>query len=614
MGLYLKATNFLETSDPSSATEGFLKKFLKGKSLLKSVVNEEIDHGEIRLDSDDLITKETELPLSQIEEKLELPDELKDDVSIILYEEDEIILDKSKFFNDEGIQFIEPKLKVDLDESEKSEEPKILSQESDLSNEEDNKTSDYIQDVEIKLQYYNLLKDILKELIASSTINEFFDNLLYSIEGQLGSKYILIFSSINEMYEQYEIVAFDGIELSKNYLLSTESSVVNTLISQKDLIFSKDIESENNQQEKEFMFLSENEMVIPFILDDKLIGFIILGVNESSESYSSQEIEFLKMLIELASSVLFRFYEQEKVQKQLTDSNISKIKIELLNTFYIQSALYMSTDQLMSAYIELLKALEADLKLGVYIQESREVYKLAYETDLGLTKSFKYDEIFVKELKNTKKSLTLSDTEEIERLGLGKLPVIINPGLENDELYSVIIIPKEFEELVETDIVTNSLIVVHSQLIRLIKERRLKEMAKNPLSLIEDILISELVDAQKKSETFSLIIIKIQNSGRIIQTLGSEFYLSYSDYVYSVIYNNAGTEDDIFRIGKSKHCLFLKGRDSTFTKEFIEDLKNKVNEYPYTPKDFKIISHVYSLDFPEQSVETRKFMELLEEA
>jgi len=167
---------------------------------------------------------------------------------------------------------------------------------------------------------------------------------------------------------------------------------------------------------------------------------------------------------------------------------------------------------------------------------------------------------------------------------------------------------------VKTDIVSNSITVVQTQLIRLIKEKRLKEMTKNPLSLIEDKLISELVEAQKKSKTFSLIIIKIQNTGRIIQTLGSDFYLAYSDFIYSVIQNMITTDDDIFRIGKSKLCLFLKGREANFTKDFIRDLKDKINDYSATPKDFKIISHVYNLDFPDQTVEIRKFMELLEEA
>lgn len=614
MGLYNKATSFLENSNVTPVLEGNVNRFLKGKSLLKSIVFEAKEDGEILLKSESATPDEVESKNEFLRNSLELPIELQDGISIIIHEDDEIILDISKFFSDEGVKFIEPRSSLQSEIPPVADEPEEKEQKEESELEQDNETSDYIQDIEVKLQYYNLLKDIFKELIASESINVFFDNLLYSIEGQLGPKYILIISSINELYQQYEIVSYDGIELNKNYLLTTDSAIIKSLITESNILYSKNIDSTNYQDEKEFMFQSENELLIPFILEERLIGFIVLGDNDTPESYSDQEIEFLKMLVELASSVLFRFYEQEKIQKQLNDSNISKIKIELLNTFYMQSSIYQTTEQLLTAYSELLKALEADINFAVYIQESREVYKLIYNSGLSYSLNFRNDEIFVKELRNTKTSLNLSDTEEIERLGLGNEPIIISPGIENDELYTVIIIPKEYEGLVKTDIVSNSIVVVHTQLIRLIKEKRLKDMAKNPLSLIEDILISELVEAQKKSKSFSLIIVKIQNTGRIIQSLGSDFYVAYSDFIYSVIHNNITVDDDIFRIGKSKQCLFLRGRDSVYTKDFIQDLKDKINDYSATPKDFKIISHVYSLDFPDQTVEIRKFMELLEEA
>lgn len=624
MGLYLKARNFLDHSELSGEErrEGVLGKFLKGKSLIKSISPENKLSDDLIVESsgDTVLNSESEEPKFQNKPRydLELPIELESFGSIIIYESDEIELDISVSFSDEGVKFIEPKSRLEnqtetVEQPEEEESPKYELADEKLDEPSENISDDNYNDAEVKLENYVLLKDLIKELLYSDSIINFFENLMYSIEGQLGSKYIILFSSINELFQEYEIVSLDGIDLESNVLISNETKLIKTLIESAEIVHTNKIDSSDIEQNGKIIGISDNEIILPLKSSGILLGFIILGENDSAIPYTNQEIDFLNILLELSSATLYRFYEQEKIQKQLNELNLIKIKTELLNTFNIQSSYFTSTEQLFSAYKELLNALEIDFPFAIYIQKSKEIYSLSYQNNFDLISNIKSDEIMIKELKNNKKNLTLTDVSEISRVGLGNKSINLRPGFDNDELYCIIITPKEYDIILDTDIVSNSINIIHRQIIRILSDRKLKDLAKNPYALIEELLINELLDAQKKSTFFSLLVVKIQNSSRVIQSLGNEYHKKYSDFMDLTIRNFISSEEETFRLGRSKQCIFLKNRNANSVQESIQILKDKLNDYPDSPKDFKLAIHIYSLDFPEQSMEIRKFMELVEE-
>jgi hypothetical protein len=56
-------------------------------------------------------------------------------------------------------------------------------------------------------------------------------------------------------------------------------------------------------------------------------------------------------------------------------------------------------------------------------------------------------------------------------------------------------------------------------------------------------------------------------------------------------------------------------RDKTVEEfeEFQIAIKTKLNDFKNPPRDFKISIQIFTLRFPDQSVDLRKFIELIEE-
>ena len=53
--------------------------------------------------------------------------------------------------------------------------------------------------------------------------------------------------------------------------------------------------------------------------------------------------------------------------------------------------------------------------------------------------------------------------------------------------------------------------------------------------------------------------------------------------------------------------------DHQTVEEFQTAIKTKLNEFQNPPRDFKISIQIFTLRFPEQSVDLRKYIELIEE-
>ena len=65
---------------------------------------------------------------------------------------------------------------------------------------------------EEKLENYLVLFEITKELLKSKSFDDFFENLMYSIIGQVGPEIMIIFSSRDGNFSQMKIVAHEGID------------------------------------------------------------------------------------------------------------------------------------------------------------------------------------------------------------------------------------------------------------------------------------------------------------------------------------------------------------------------------------------------------------------
>jgi GGDEF domain-containing protein len=666
MGLYSKATTFLQVAENTDFDKEKFESFLKGSGLLKKITSEkEDDHSnsiiindvneqEEITDSDHSLTlKDTEIK----EESKILPDDLLSNC-IVLEEDSEIEFDISnqdenndndqssdtvedsfaeQKSNEDEITETDVDLESDFKEIEDNfEDDKIIPSdtvevgsdpidedikewEEDAAEEsEDLKESSSSDDVSKKLDNYLVISEITKELVQSSTFNDFYDNLMYSIEGQLGPNYIIILFSIDERYEEYEIISYDGIDLSENVILNSNSGLIQDLIQRKGIIKSRDLNlNELSESEKKIISLSENEIIASIVEEDDLLAFIIIGESSSGEVYQKTDIEFITVLMDFCSSVIHKLYEQERLQREFSELTSNNLKIELLNSFSSEIIKTKSYNNLFSKLFELFGKFEINYNFSAYVIDSKNNYKLVYstETDIVQDNSIKVDEVIIKEIKSSKKQMSLNDLTEIKRMNLGLEGVLIIPLFEGDNLISLLLINNSLseDETYKNQIISLLFNVITSQLSRIIASEKIEEVNSNPLLLLERKIRDELILAKESEKNFILYVIRIQNTGRIISLLGNNYLEEYSEYIKQVISTNILETDYVFQVGQSKFCIFLRNKTEIDFSAIQVEIKEGLNTYPNSPKDFKISIQIYSLEFPTQSLDIRKYIELIEE-
>ncbi len=670
MGLYLKARSFLDQFGSSEILANNSKNtYLKGVSLLKKLSSIDPTYIDDQEGQEGIIDNLEEptltiSPMESLEEQItilpesenftsgelsfeNLPEDLNSPTAIVINEDDLIELDVNIDFYpefDDSIEDTNQKDRADSDSEDSSEnfdqefkptdtievgseneikDENIEDWEKDISDEEVEKESEVISykekqaqedETTKKLDYYLVLNEITNELVQSSTFNDFYDNLLYSLEGQLGSNYIIIVSSLDERFEEYEIISYDGIELTENINLSLENDTIQKIINHK-IIFESDIFnlSDLNDDEKKIFKLSRNEIIVPIIADENLLGFIVIGESNLGEKYGELDLEFINLLMNVSSNILVKMYEQEKIQRELSEVSYKKDKIELLNSFSSDIIRFKSYNQLVSSFVDILKKFDIDEKVYVYILDISNSYRLIYnnETDKFDGNMISIDDLLVKLLRSKLTHQIIQDSSEISRLKLGIEPKIVFPLVEENQLIGFLAISNKINY--ENEIFLALLKIMTGQLSRILIEERLMEYSYNPLSKIEDMLREELIAAKEKSETFTLYVIKIQNVGRIINILGNEYFEEYSSYINNCIKNSISEADTYSKVGQSKFAIFLRNTTLEEFENFQGKIKNKLNEFQNPPRDFKISIQIFTLRFPDQSVDLRKFIELVEE-
>ena len=106
---------------------------------------------------------------------------------------------------------------------------------------------------------------------------------------------------------------------------------------------------------------------------------------------------------------------------------------------------------------------------------------------------------------------------------------------------------------------------------------------------------------------------KILNVTRILNILGINFFSEYSDFISKKIFENAKESDYISRIGQGKFAILLKENSKADSESFISKIKSEIVLFHNPSRDFKLSIQIYSLTYPEQAKDKRKFIEMMEE-
>ena len=137
---------------------------------------------------------------------------------------------------------------------------------------------------------------------------------------------------------------------------------------------------------------------------------------------------------------------------------------------------------------------------------------------------------------------------------------------------------------------------------------------KNPFNPLQEILEGEIRYAKENESVFSLVMVKIQNITRILNLLGDDFYDEYSGYIQTKLNLHLLPSDFYSRVGHGKFACFIRDDGEGHIEKFIAAAKHDLSKFPNAPKDFKLSIQLFTLSYPKQSTDFRKFIEIIEEA
>ncbi|EKQ47364.1 GAF domain protein [Leptospira interrogans str. 2002000623] len=168
-----------------------------------------------------------------------------------------------------------------------------------------------------KLENYISVFEISKEIGISTDFANFFENLLFSIMGQIGSESIGIFSSKNGNQDFFRLEDYQGENFNQEWTISSEEEIYHAVHNAGSVLYAKELlKPALPAKEREIIQQSEAELLVPIRTTEEFFGIILLGKTISGEDYTIEDLEFLKIIGEIAGSVYKRIYDTELLHQE----------------------------------------------------------------------------------------------------------------------------------------------------------------------------------------------------------------------------------------------------------------------------------------------------------
>ncbi len=215
-----------------------------------------------------------------------------------------------------------------------------------------------------KLENYISVFEISKEIGISTDFANFFENLLFSIMGQIGSESIGIFSSKNGNQDFFRLEDYQGENFNQEWTISSEEEIYHAVHNAGSVLYAKELlKPALPPKEREIIQQSEAELLVPIRTTEEFFGIILLGKTISGEDYTIEDLEFLKIIGEIAGSVYKRIYDTELLHQE--NQNLketvraNELIISLARDFSSVRSMDEAYDKLFSAFREELKVRRA---------------------------------------------------------------------------------------------------------------------------------------------------------------------------------------------------------------------------------------------------------------
>ncbi|MBP7280048.1 MAG: diguanylate cyclase [Leptospiraceae bacterium] len=482
---------------------------------------------------------------------------------------------------------------------------------------------------EEKLESYLVLFEITKELLKSKSFDDFFENLMYSIIGQVGPEIMIIFSSRDGNFSQMKIIAHEGIDIEPDYVIKKGDTLYSLLESEKDVVYARDLLA-HDLKERERVLLENplTEILIPIRVMDHFSGFIVAGKMISGEDYTEKDFEFLQILVEVSGNFLSKLFDSENLSHEVAELN--KIIHSTSNITEFTDKVYAckSLDELYDAISE---NFLSDFKVSSFTLMVLDTKNLDYKVfgsnfllpeTLGKLRLSKDSKIItmisqvsdVYRLENFQSNGELNNyISEQEIAAMNEFTVI--PLINIGRMVGLFIIHK-----VSTDwspgykrTILSLANIVAPIIANLIMQNEKETLFRNPFNPLQETIDREIKYCETKNKEFTLIVLKILNVTRILNILGINFFSEYSEFISKKIFENTSSSDYVSRIGQGKFAILLKENSKVDSEIFISKIKSEIVLFHNPSRDFKLSIQIYSLTYPEQAKDKRKFIEMMEE-
>ncbi|MBM9500746.1 GAF domain-containing protein [Leptospira sp. 201903071] len=482
-----------------------------------------------------------------------------------------------------------------------------------------------------KLENYMSVFEISKEIGVSTDFANFFENLLFSIMGQIGTESIGIFSSKNGDKEFFRLEDYQGEGFNQEWTISSEDEIYHAVHNAGSVLYAKELLKPTlPAKEQEILKQSDAELLVAIRYLDDFFGIIVLSKTISGEDYTIEDLEFLKIIGEIAGSVYRRIYDTEQLHQE--NQNLKEVIraneliISLARDFGAIRTLDEAYDKLISSFKEELKVRRATFMIldghtknefrvfasNLLTPEHVGTFTLPLESSIvGIVSNIPG----VFRIENFRKHPELMQKLSNDELGMMSDFIVI-PFINLHWLVGMLIVHETEVPWTDSDRetavgISEVLAPVFSNLL-LIQER--DSVFKDPFSPVEEKVEDMILKAARLGSSFSLTIFKVQNVSRMVKLKGSGFFASYSEELRKAIQENLSESDFHYRIGQGKYAVILDGKDREETQILIRKIKNKLNDADRRSKDFQTSVIQHTLCYPADTKEKERILELLEES
>ncbi|MGE8721667.1 GAF domain-containing protein [Leptospira terpstrae] len=483
-----------------------------------------------------------------------------------------------------------------------------------------------------RIENYQAIFEITKEIASSKEFSDYFDNLVYSLIGQVGCNSVVVLTSTNPKNPKWEAVAAQGIQSKDSWYLSPNDEIYSRIFDSETVIYAGEFKS-SRLPNRELKLLNDmgSEILVPIRHGQKCFGVLSLGKLINGEEYITDDLEFAKIVGDIAGSVFERVSEFEQMNENLAQA---KEVIEI-NESVLQSARDFARVRKMDEAYDLLVD-NIKNKLGVkqfsflvldsetrsdyivfgsnfILPERAKDFKLSKDSDIvGMVSNVPG----VYKLENFREDSELKSIFTNDELGIMSEFTIL-PIINLNWLVGMVIVHSTGSTWTDTtrDVAVALLETSAPVFANLLILQEKEALFRNPFNPLESRILSEIEKASLMNLNFTVSLFKIQNVSRMVHLVGAGTFARYADALRKTMMDHIGELDFFTRVGQGKFAMVLHGKDKEETDVVIKKIKSSfAKKEEAIIGSFRATYRVLNLSYPDDTKDKNQFLEMVEEA